>query len=87
EGLRFAVSIDEHSPQIVSMVQKENQKEWVKHVSDNINIQKTTLWIATPGIHTLKFWRVDPGVVLQKIVMDFGGLKSSYLGPPESYQF
>jgi hypothetical protein len=29
---------------------------------------------------------VDPAVVLQKIVIDLGGLKPNYLGPPESYR-
>jgi hypothetical protein len=27
---------------------------------------------------------MDPGVVLDKIVLDFGGMKPSYLGPPET---
>jgi len=27
---------------------------------------------------------VDPAVVLQKLVLDFGGLKPSYLGPAET---
>jgi hypothetical protein len=34
----------------------------------------------------LKFWRVDAGVVLQKIVIG-NHVPGSYLGPPESFRF
>ncbi|KAL4880194.1 hypothetical protein BJY04DRAFT_228699 [Aspergillus karnatakaensis] len=36
------------------------------------------------GEHTLNLWLLEPGVVVQKILIDFGGLKESALGPPES---
>lgn len=33
---------------------------------------------------TLKIFMVDAGVMLDKIVIDMGGLRPSYLGPPET---
>jgi hypothetical protein len=32
----------------------------------------------------VKFWALDPGLVLQRLVVDAGGLRPSYLGPLES---
>jgi len=40
--------------------------------------------IETAGKHTLRFLAKEPGLVLQKILINTGGLKSSYLGAPES---
>ncbi|KAK0237300.1 hypothetical protein EDD85DRAFT_837135 [Armillaria nabsnona] len=37
-----------------------------------------------PGAHTLKILMIEPAVVVQKFVIDVGGLQPSYLGPPES---
>ncbi len=50
---------------IVSMHQDE-QGSWDQWVASNINVSYTTHHISEPGIHTLKWWRVDAGIVLQK---------------------
>ena len=67
------------------MQANKTYKDWKKFVSNNITIEISKHIIKEPGIHILKFWMVDPGIVLQKLVVDTGGLKPSYLGPPESY--
>ncbi|MCX6328290.1 MAG: hypothetical protein NTZ85_02080, partial [Bacteroidia bacterium] len=59
--------------------------DWEKSVSDNARFSVTKHFIPSPGYHTLKIWMVDPGVVIQKIIVNTGGLKPSYLGPPESF--
>ncbi|MCC9167364.1 glycosyl hydrolase 115 family protein [Pontibacter harenae] len=85
QGLRYAVSIDDAPPQIVNMHVNEDQKQWEQWVANNINITVSKHQVEKPGEHVLKFWMVDPGVVLQKVVVDTGGLEPSYLGPQESY--
>lgn len=89
-GLRFALSFDNESPQMVTAVPEnytagDGNRDWEHTVADSARIIKTPFILSKSGEHTLKVWMVDPGVVLQKIVVDCGGLKSSYLGPPESF--
>ncbi|CAK7210208.1 hypothetical protein SCUCBS95973_000701 [Sporothrix curviconia] len=40
---------------------------------------------STPQAYTLRVWALLPSVVVQKIVVNLGGLRPSYLGPPESF--
>jgi len=84
-GLQYAISIDDETPQIISINKDDNNtRVWEKWVADNIIIKTTTHKILIEGKHTVKYWMVNSGVVLQKIVVDFGGAKKSYLGPPET---
>jgi hypothetical protein len=85
-GLRFAVSFDEQPPQIVDTLADNSQKAWEESVKDSVRTITSTHTLAQPGYHVLKFWMVDPGVVLQKLIVDAGGVRPSYLGPPESYR-
>ncbi|WP_181777319.1 glycosyl hydrolase 115 family protein [Amycolatopsis pittospori] len=90
DGLRYAVSIDDAEPQTVNITKATGaddmtmNRQWEWTTSDNVNLTATRHVIATPGPHVLKFWMVDPAVVVQKLVVDTGGLRPSYLGPPES---
>jgi hypothetical protein len=85
DGLRYAVSFDDEPPQIVNVHADTSDNTWRKWVADNINIQSTKHQITHPGEHVLKFWLVDPGLVLQKLVVSQGTVPTSYLGPPESF--
>jgi len=54
-------------------------------VSDNIIVKGSTHHLSQPGVHTLRVWRMDAGVVLQKIVIAPDGKEiREYLGPPGS---
>jgi hypothetical protein len=85
-GMRYAVSFDDEAPQVVNVHADTSLAAWEKSVADGVSVFRTKHLIATPGEHVLKYWAIDPGLVLQKLVVDTGGLRPSYLGPPESYR-
>ncbi|HLP15109.1 MAG TPA: glycosyl hydrolase, partial [Bacteroidota bacterium] len=84
DGLRYAVSIDDEAPQLVNIHTSTQTYRWDNWVSDNVICPVSVHTVNTPGAHVIKYWMVDPGIVLQKLVVETGEVKPSYLGPPES---
>ena len=89
-GLHYAISFDNEVPQIITLVPSDynaqnGNRDWELSVMNNARYSHSKHVISRPGYHTLKIWMIDPGVVLEKIVVDLGGVKPSYLRPPESY--
>ena len=82
--LRYAIAIDNEPPQIVDFNQETEGQPWMQNVARNAAINSTRHKIDAPGKHTLKVWMVDPGVVMEKVVINAGGAKESYFGPPET---
>lgn len=79
--LRFGLSIDDAYVAAPSVPCAEYSQAWTDNVLRNCAVIRTRLNVAAPGRHTLRVLCADPGVVFQKFVIDFGGLRRSVLGP------
>ncbi len=90
EGLKFAISIDDEEPQIINMHEGTEVPDWRyprwfnDAVSNKTIVKSSTHQVSNAGQHTLKLWLIDNGIVYQRIIINNGGLKPSYMGPRES---
>ena len=94
EGMYYGLSFDNEMPTQVNydtdpLIFNYNGKvpsNWQNNVSDNIKVITTEFEINKTGNHILNYYRVDEGLVLQKIVIETEEKKipKTYLGPPES---
>lgn len=92
QGLRLALAIDDGAPLPLAVTTGFDTKRsdsaisgWQQRVLANAT--EATLKLPqplTPGWHTLRLVAVDAGVVVDKIVLDLGGLPPSYDGPAET---
>ena len=55
-----------------------------RHVLNATTTGTSTHQVTRIGSHVLRIYMIDAGVVLDKIVIDAGGIRPSYLGPPET---
>lgn len=83
KGLRYEISFDNETPQIVNF-NGHYKGELGRWQSEHIIKSITKHLVQQAGKHTLRFRVLEPGIVLEKILINTGGLKSSYLGAPES---
>lgn len=88
--IKIAVSFDDEDPQYITNVPDKykieySNADWVQSVLNQARSCQTSLTIPKSGYHTLKVWMIDPVVIVEKILINTGGLKPSYLGAPESF--
>ncbi|MFD2163072.1 glycosyl hydrolase 115 family protein [Paradesertivirga mongoliensis] len=83
KGLRYEVSFDGKNPQTVNF-NGHYRGELGRWQAEHIIRSSTKHTIDQPGKHTLRFRVLEPGIVLQRILINTGGLKPTYLGAPQS---
>src|SRR3569833_1408984 len=63
---------------------------WGFAVADGVwgrtgNYTTSSFKVGAPGPYTLRIWALMPSIIVQKIIVDMGGVRPSFLGPPESF--
>ena len=88
--LKYAVAFDGEKETIADafiddfIAGSYTNDSWCEAVLNNIHIT-TTKHRLTKGIHKLRFYGMDAGLVLQKLVLSKEKLPYSYFGPEESF--
>jgi hypothetical protein len=84
---RYAIALDNEPPEIVSLPfsMSESDRRWQENVLRNAALTSSVHSVTKPGLHTLKIWMVDPGIVLDAIEAETGGAQTpGYVWPAET---
>jgi hypothetical protein len=88
--LAFGVSINEHDILTVPSVSQDYvagepaNDEWSQGVLNQIHITKIPIQLQK-GLNEIRVYAVDPGFVLEELIVYKTNPRESYLGPEESY--
>lgn len=85
KGLRYAVSVNGGTEQIVN-INGHYRGELGRWQARRIIASQSTHHFSKAGEYSIRIRPLEQGIVIQKMMLDMGGLKPSYLGAPESVQ-
>jgi hypothetical protein len=87
EPQRYAIALDDEAPQIISLPvsMSEGSHAWQENVLRDAALTTSRHPVSSPGLHTLKIWMVDPGIVIDTIAAVIGDEKQlGYVWPKET---
>ncbi|KAF2730931.1 hypothetical protein EJ04DRAFT_28389 [Polyplosphaeria fusca] len=88
--LAYIVQIDDLPQQrrqyVIDQPQPDFPVGWGVAVAQSAWMNTTSWGAVGEGAHTLRIWLVEANVILQKVVVDLGGVGYSHNGPPESWR-
>ena len=82
--VRYAVSVDNGPLSIQNFKTVGRSEEWKQDVLSNSAVRSVKIPSLPAGKHTLRIYMIDPGVILDRMLIDLGGLKPSYGIIPET---
>jgi hypothetical protein len=83
-GLRIAIALNDEQPTEVVLNYVDGSNAWWNAVMNATLIMKSRIHVSKVDNNSLVIYGTDPGVVIDKITIDLGGIKESYLGPKEN---
>lgn len=87
EQLRYDISLGD-SKQTVQLFEYPAIADlpvgWEDAVQNNVWTRIHSFCDVSPGAHVIGYRPLSQGLLLEKIIVDAGGLKDSYFGPPAS---
>ncbi|WP_107827098.1 glycosyl hydrolase 115 family protein [Mucilaginibacter yixingensis] len=83
-GVRYAVSVDNGTPTVLDFKTFGRSEEWKQAVLSNSIIRSLKLSSLNSGKHTLRIYMIDPGVILDRIIINLGGPQLFYGMLPET---
>lgn len=86
--LKYAMQFDDQTTQkvhyIIDRPAGATPLGWEDAVSNSAWCSTTNWTYTHPGEHRLGVWALEPGMVMNTAWISLGGIRDSYLGPPES---